>query len=300
MNPRRTLAALLVAVPLSSFAAGCKDAQKDTAAPAQDQTQRDLDLALQPDTTQQPKLADVPLSAPPSAQPAPAAQPDAQAPPAPAPAATPVRRTPPPPPVRTTPRPQPRDEQPQEPAGPRYVTRTAAAGTRFGVRIDDELSTARMQVGDVFTSTLSEAITDSEGNVVIPAGATVYGRVTSATRGHGSTPAALGVTFTSIAFGGDRYSIDGSSVISEPTVQRVGRQSTAETAGKVGAGAAVGAIAGRVLGNSRRATIAGAVIGAGAGTVVAARTAQVDAVISAGSTARIQTDRPISVRRQTD
>ncbi|HET6762742.1 MAG TPA: hypothetical protein VFH27_03695 [Longimicrobiaceae bacterium] len=298
MNPRRTLAALLVAVPLSSFAAGCKDAQKDTAAPAQDQTQRDLDLALQPDTTQQPRLADVPLSAPPTAQPAPAAQPDAQAPPAPAPAPKPVRRTPPPPPTRT--RPEPRPEQPQEPAGPRYVTRTAAAGTRFGVRIDDELSTARMQVGDVFTSTLSEAITDPEGNVVIPAGATVYGRVTSATRGHGSQPATLGVTFTSIAYGGDRYSIDGSSVISEPTVQRVGRQSTAETAGKVGAGAAVGAIAGRVLGNSRRATIAGAVIGAGAGTVVAARTAQVDAVIPAGSSARIQTDRPISVRRQTD
>jgi hypothetical protein len=291
--------------------AGCRDRSGDSAdrkAIEDQQTQRDLDLALQADTTQQPKLADVPLSAPPQQPPAPAAQPAPQAPPAPAPAPSPVHRQTPPPPPRPRPQqpepqprqPQQRDPEPQQPAGPRYVTRTAGAGTTFGVRIDDEVSTERMQVGDVFTATLSEAITDPEGNVVIPAGATVYGRVTSSqVSRRGGESAQIGVTFTSIAYGGDRYSIDGSTVISAPAVRRVSRQSTAETAGKVAGGAAAGAVLGRVLGHSRRSTIAGAVIGAAAGTAVAQGTATVDAIIPAGSSARIQIDHPISVRKET-
>jgi outer membrane biosynthesis protein TonB len=306
MNARRALATLMVALPLSSFVAGCRDNGGDTAdrkALEDQQTQRDLDLALQTDTTQQPRLADVPVTAPPQPQQAPAAQPDPQAPPVPAP--SPVRRpTPPPPPRPRQPAPEPRQPeqapQPSRPAGPSYVTRTAVSGTSFGVRIDDELSTARMQPGDVFTATLSEAITDPEGNVVIPAGATVYGRVTtSQVSRRGGESARIGVAFTSIAYGGDRYSIEGSTVIGEPAVRRVSRQSTAETAGKVAGGAAVGAIAGRVLGHGRGSTIAGAVIGAAAGTAVAAGTAQVDAIIPAGSSARIQIGHPVSVRRQT-
>jgi hypothetical protein len=302
MTLRRTAAAVLVALPLSSLVASCKAKDEDTTnkqAIEQQQTQRDLDLALQPDTTQQPRLQDVPLSAPPAAQQAPTPQPEPKAPPAPAPA--PVRRPPPPPrPRRENPRPQPQEPRQEAPRGPSYVTRTAPAGTTFAVRIDDELSTARMQVGDVFTATLSEAITDPDGNTVIPAGATVYGRVTTAQPSHrGGQSAQLGVTFTSIAYGGDRYSIEGSSVVGQPGVNRVSRQSTAETAGKVAGGAAAGAVLGRILGHSRRSTIAGAVIGAGAGTVVAANTATVDAVIPAGSHATIRTDQPISIRKQT-
>ncbi|MDB4948538.1 MAG: hypothetical protein JWM27_1187, partial [Gemmatimonadetes bacterium] len=211
-------------------------------------------------------------------------------------------RPPPPRPRSETPRPQPREpQQPTRPAGPSYVTRTAPAGTTFAVRINDELSTARMQAGDVFSATLAEAITDPDGNTVIPAGATVYGRVTSSTPSRrGGESAQLGVTFTSIEYGGERYSIGGSSVVEAPAVRRVGRQSTAETAGKVAGGAAVGAVLGRVLGHSRRSTIAGAVIGAGAGTVVAAGTATVDAVIAPGSRATVRTDSPISIRKQTD
>ncbi|MDB4950519.1 MAG: hypothetical protein JWM27_3168, partial [Gemmatimonadetes bacterium] len=86
MTLRRTLAALLVALPLSSFVAGCKGKDGDTTdqqALERQQTQRDLDLALQPDSTQQPKLQDVPLTVPPSQQPTPSAQPAPQAPPAP-------------------------------------------------------------------------------------------------------------------------------------------------------------------------------------------------------------------------
>jgi outer membrane biosynthesis protein TonB len=302
MTLRKAAAALLLALPLSSIVAGCKGKDEDNkpqqTAAADAQTQRDLDLALQPDTTQQPKLQDVPLSAPPQAQQAPTPQPEPQAPPAPAPA--PVRRPPPPPrPREETPRPRPQPQE-QAPRGPSYVTRTAPAGTTFAVRINDELSTARMQPGDVFTATLSEAITDPSGNTVIPAGATVYGRVTTASASRrGGQSASLQVAFTSIEYGGDRFSIEGSSVLAQPSANRVSRQSTAQTAGTVAGGAAAGAVLGRVLGHGRRSTIVGAVIGAGAGTVVAANTATVDAVIPAGSHATVQTDQPISVRKQT-
>ena len=84
MTVRRAAAAMLVAVSLSSAVAACRGKDEDTkaqqTAAANPQTQRDLDLALQPDTTQQPKLQDVPLSAPPQAKQAPTPQPAPQAP----------------------------------------------------------------------------------------------------------------------------------------------------------------------------------------------------------------------------
>jgi hypothetical protein len=289
---RRTLtAAFVLALPLSSLLVACGRGEDtaDRTALEREALQRDLDLALQPDTTPEVALGDVALL-------------DSVAGPAPAPAAG-APRTPAPAPARTQPRAStpsasaPAPSRPAEPAGPRYVTRTAPSGSTFSVRFDEQVST-RQSVGSTFTATLTESLTDASGNTVIPAGATVYGTVTRSTVGHRSGEGAdIGVTFTSIESGGERYPID-VSMVSSPAVRRMNRQGRGQTAATVAGGAAVGAVAGRVLGRSRRATVAGAVIGGAAGTAVAVTTADVDAVISAGTSATARLDGPVRVRRE--
>lgn len=285
---RRTLAAALaLALPVSSLLVAC-DRSGDTADRAaleREALERDLDLALQPDTTPEVALSDVALiDSTTGLTPAPAPSPAAPRTPAPAPAAR----------SRAS---QPAPSRPAEPAGPQYVTRTAPAGSTFSVRFDEQVST-RQGVGSTFTATLTESLTDAQGRTVIPAGATVRGRVTRANAsGRSGQGADIGVTFTSIVHGGETYPID-VSMVSSPTVRRVSRQSRGQTAATVAGGAAVGAVAGRVLGRSRKATVAGAVIGGAAGTAVAVTTHDVDAVIGAGSTATVRLDGPVRVRRE--
>jgi outer membrane lipoprotein SlyB len=66
-------------------------------------------------------------------------------------------------------------------------------------------------------------------------------------------------------------------------------------AGKVGAGAVIGGIAGRVIGGDKTGTIIGAVVGAAAGAAVATETANRDIVVEAGSTVGITLREPLRV-----
>lgn len=288
---RTTLAAaLVIALPLSSLLVACGDGgdTADRAALEREALERDLDLALRPDSTPEVALRDVALldSTLSAADPVPAAaQPQAPAP-APAPAAAPSR-------------PAPAPSRPAAPAGPRYETRTAGSGTPFTVRFNDQLSTRYVNAGSTFSTTLSDDLTDSQGRTVIPAGATVRGRVTRAVASGGGLgrDAALSVTLTSISHGGETYPID-VSMLDAPAVRRVSRQSRGQTAATVAGGAAVGAVAGRVLGGSRRKAAIGAIAGGAAGTAVVVGTHDIDAVIPAGSTATVRLDGPVSVRRR--
>ncbi|HEU0054463.1 MAG TPA: hypothetical protein VFQ39_14850, partial [Longimicrobium sp.] len=159
------------------------------------------------------------------------------------------------------------------------------------LRINEELSAKNDGVGSSFSATLSEPLTTSGGSTVIPAGATVRGQITSVENGR------IGITFTSIRSGGETYPID-ATVVSYPATRRVNRTSTAENVGKVAAGGAVGAIAGRVIGGNRRSTAIGTAVGAAAGGAAAAATQNRDTVIDAGSSATIRLDSSVSVRRE--
>jgi hypothetical protein len=289
MTKLHLIAALLVMPLASTFVAGCsgdKDTRRD--ALEQEALQKELDLALQPDTTVQPDLNDVALDTEGETAPAPA--------PAPA-AATPAPRTPAPvrrqEPRRTEPRPAEPRPEPSAPAAPapsRPVVRSAPAGTEFAVNLDEQLSTHGSAVGESFSATLSEAILASDGSVLIPAGATVNGRVTeSRASSKAGEDAVLRVTFTSISSGGQSYPIDATTV--EVASKLVNRDSNAAKAAKVGGGAVVGAVLGRILGGkSTKATVAGAAVGAAAGTAVAMGTADVDRVIPAGTRATVRLD----------
>lgn len=290
---RKTLAAaLFLALPVSSLLVACGDKgdTPDRAALEREALERDLDLALQPDSTPEVALRDVALiDSTAGAAPAPApGQPQVQAP-APAPqkqAAAPSR-------------PSPAPSRPAEPSGPRYVTRTVPSGTNLTVRFDNQVSTRYASEGSTFSTTLQHDLTDEQGRTVIPAGATVRGRVTRAVASGGGLgrDAALSVTLTSISYQGERYPID-VSMVDAPAVRRDSRQSRGQTAATVAGGAAVGAVAGRVLGRSRRSTAIGTVAGAAAGTAVVVGTHDIDAVIPAGSTATVRLDGPVRVRKE--
>jgi hypothetical protein len=194
---------------------------------------------------------------------------------------------------------EPAPSRPAEPAGPRYVTRTVSSGTSFTVRFDNQVSTRNVSEGSTFTTTLSHDLNDHQGRTVIPAGATVRGRVTRAVASGGGLgrDAALSVTLTSISYRGERYPID-VSMVDAPAVRRQSRQGRGQTAATVAGGAAVGAVAGRVLGRSRRSTAVGAIAGGAAGTAVVVGTHDIDAVIPAGSTATVRLDGPVRVRKE--
>jgi hypothetical protein len=289
MTRKTLVAALALTLPLSSLLVACGDSgdTPDRAALEREALERDLDLALQPDTTPEVALRDVALLDSTSGAAPVTGQPQT---PAPAPRA---------PQAAAPSRPSPAPSRPAEPSGPRYVTRTVSSGTNFTVRFDNQVSTRTASEGSTFTTTLSHDLTDDQGRTVIPAGATVRGRVTRAVASGGGLgrDAALSVTLTSISYGGERYPID-VSMVDAPAVQRRSRQGRGQTAATVAGGAAVGAVAGRVLGGSRRKAAIGAVVGGAAGTAVVVGTHDIDAVIPAGSTATVRLDGPVRVRKE--
>jgi hypothetical protein len=290
MTRKTFVAALALTLPLSSLLVACGDSgdTPDRAALEREALERDLDLALQPDTTPEVALRDVALL-----------DSTAGATPAPAPAAAQPQAPAPAPQAAAPSRPAPAPSRPAQPSGPRYVTRTVSSGTSFTVRFDNQVSTRTASEGSTFTTTLSHDLTDDQGRTVIPAGATVRGRVTRAVASGGGLgrDAALSVTLTSISYGGERYPID-VTMVDAPAVQRRSRQGRGQTAATVAGGAAVGAVAGRVLGRSRRDAAIGAVVGGAAGTAVVVGTHDIDAVIPAGTTATVRLDGPVRVRKE--
>lgn len=284
MHKRNAWGAMLLVLPLAIVPAACSDKGNDSREALQeDELDRELDLALQGDSVPA-TFEDTAIGLAPSKEGTPSR--------APTPTTRPRNPNPTP---RPAPSPAPSRPEPA-PSAPRTVTSTVPSGTTFAITLNETLSTRANSPGDAFTATLQEPIMDASGNVVVPAGATVRGRVTSVDKSDrvGET-GVLHIGFESIAFGGKSYPLDATVVEANP--QRKTRQSTGEQAGKVAAGAAAGAILGRVIGKSTKSTIAGAAVGAAAGTAIAMGTADVDVVLPAGSTMRVRMDGPISVRR---
>ena len=277
--------ALLLALPLTLTAVACGDNDERDAL-NEDELGRELDMALQSDTTPS-VFEDTAQGLAPTTDPVP---------PQPAPTTRPVTRRPQNTPT-PTPRPAPTSRTPAPaPSAPRTVTSSVASGTTFAVTLNETLSTSRNTAGDGFTATLSENILDSNGDVLIPAGATVRGRVTSVNKSDNVTETGvLHVAFESISFGGKSYPLE--ATVTQANAQRKTRQSTTEQAGKVAAGAAAGAIIGKVLGKSTSSTLKGAAIGAAAGTAIAMGTSDVDVVLPAGSEMRVRLDAPIQIRK---
>jgi hypothetical protein len=218
-------------------------------------------------------------------QPAPAAEDTAQAvaPPPPPPADP----TPPPPPQPSLP-PAP----PPPPPVPAFRNITVPVDTTLPIRITQTLDSATTQQGDTFTGVLASDIV-LDNLVVLRQGTPVSGRVSAVQEAaHYKGSSLLTVELTSINQRGERLPITTDSY----SVQGKGRG--ANTAEKVGGGAAVGAILGGILGGGKGAAIgaaAGGGVGAGANTVTRGEQVQ----IASESLIRFQLNSPLLVRVST-
>ena len=175
------------------------------------------------------------------------------------------------------------------------MSSTIEAGSSLSVTLDQELNTKTSQVGDVFTATVSAPVI--VGNrVAVPAGATVTGQVTAVQASGGSgEDAILKVAFSSITVDGEMFPVSMSVAAANPTKKN--RDGTAETVGKIGIGAAAGAILGRVIGGNSTGTVVGGAIGAAAGTAIVLGSADSDAVLAQGSAMTLTVDEDLTVRR---
>ncbi len=198
------------------------------------------------------------------ASPEPPAQPDVpvaavlQPPPSDPPAAAPAPSIAPPPPA-TSP------VQVAPPAPPVPVKHVVQSGTVLSVRLIDSLDSARNKEGDTFRATLKVPLT-VDGDVVIPAGADVEGRVAEVSNaGRFSGHSELNLELTKLTSNGTVYPLQTQGY------DRSGNSRGKGTAETVGGGAVLGAIIGAIAGGGKGAGI-GTAAGAGAGGATRAAT----------------------------
>ena len=176
---------------------------------------------------------------------------------------------------------------PPPPPPPKPVT--VAAGSNIAIRLIDTIDSEKNQTGQSFRATLDSPLVDENGNVVVPAGYDVVGRldeVKSAGRFAGQSDVIM--SLTQLKVNGRAYNLQTSQY------SRKGSSRGKATAAKVGGGAAVGAILGGLLGGGKGAAI-GATVGAGAGTGVSAATKGQQIVLPSETVLNFQLQAPLSV-----
>ena len=147
------------------------------------------------------------------------------------------------------------------------------AGTSIRIRMVDRLSSEQNQIGDTFRGTLDAPI-EVNGRVLYPSGADVMGRVTDVhPTGRLSEPGELNLVLNTVSSG-----TVAASIHVEPLVIK-GESHAKSNVGKIGGGAALGAVIGAIAGGGKGAaigTLAGGAAGTGAAAATGKRPATVD------------------------
>lgn len=231
--------------------------------------------------------------APPPPSPAPAPKPAKEKKvPAAASKPAPIVQVPPPPSQTaeaTPPPPTPAPLPPPPPPPPAFRTITIPPNTTIPVRITQTLDSATTQQGDPFSGTIaSDVIVD--GLVAIRQGTQVSGRVSAVQEAaHFKGNSLLTIELTGI----NRR--DGNLAVTTQPYSVQGKGRGANTAEKVGGGAAVGAILGGILGGGKGAAI-GAAAGGGTGAGVNAITRGQQVQIPSETHVRFQLENTLSLR----
>jgi len=186
----------------------------------------------------------------------------------------------PPPAPRRPPRPAPPPPPPSGTKAPARQGGTLDAGTEIATTLTDSIHSAWNGPGDRVTARVNDDVMDA-GRVVIPAGSVVTYRIDAigpaTSRGERGT---LGITAESVRIGGRTYPMSGTA--SDYNFEMKARSINAGDVATAAGGAAIGAIIGRVIGG-KTGTIVGAVGGGAAGTAVAAKNADRDIIVHAGT-----------------
>jgi len=165
---------------------------------------------------------------------------------------------------------------------------TIPTGTRLTIRTIDAIDSDRNRVGDKFAATLDQPIYVND-QLVVPRGASVYGRLEEAKEaGHLAGKAQLRLSLTGIVINGQTYGL------TTGDYELSGKSRTANTAAKVGGGAALGAVIGAIAGGGKGAAI-GAGVGAGAGTAVQVATKGDQVHVPSETLLEFSLDQPVTV-----
>jgi hypothetical protein len=179
---------------------------------------------------------------------------------------------------------QPATQPNQPPVGIRVP-----AGTELAIRINQRISVKTSRAGDRFNGEVVEPVL-SNGNVVIPRGAPVSGRVDEAhRRGHFKGRSILELRLTSMTLGGYQYNLDTHDDVM--TKRGKGRRSAGLIGGMTGAGMLIGGIATGGVGLA-----IGAAAGAGTGTALAGGTGNRDIDIPAESIVHFRLADPLVIQ----
>jgi len=165
---------------------------------------------------------------------------------------------------------------------------TVPAGTRLMVRTIDAIDSSKNQVRDKFLATLEQAL--YVNNVLVaPRGADVYGRLEEVkAAGSIAGKSELKLALTGIVINGQTVAL------STGDYELSGKSRGANTAKKVGGGAAAGAVIGAIVGGGKGAAI-GAGVGAGAGTAVQVMTKGEQVHVPSETLLEFSLDQPVTV-----
>ena len=198
------------------------------------------------------------------------------------PAAEPVAQ-----PVAVRPKPQPKPKPkpaaPKPAPAPAPAPKLVATGTVLATAIDAEISSKVNKAGERVTTTVSSDIKDATGRLLIPAGSKVMLTISEIheSENKGDNTGKLTLTPTSVQINGESYALAGTAVALDRYLKS--RPTNGGDVAKVGAGTAIGAVAGRVIGGNTKGAVIGGLIGGAIGTQRAIQTHDRDVIVPAGS-----------------
>jgi hypothetical protein len=169
---------------------------------------------------------------------------------------------------------------------------TAPAGTSATVHLDTALDSATAQVGQEVSATLAADLTDSAGDVVLPAGTHLTGSVTEA------VPAKKVDKKSALAFQLNTAHLhDGTRVPISMGTRLEGKGWTKKDGAIIGGSAAGGALLGQILGGDTKSTAAGAVLGGAIGSGVSMSKKGEDVSLPASTEMSLHLEGPVTVER---
>jgi hypothetical protein len=185
---------------------------------------------------------------------------------------------------------------------------TVSSGTTFRVRMNNSISSKTARVGDTFTTTVTEPVYSSTGEVVIPTGSTVTGRVDSVIPAKkGGDPGQIGVRFTSVrlptgrtrAINGSLTDLDSKSAKSDNESVASGDKMKYRKPIFIGGGGVGGAIIGGAIGGGKGALIGG-ILGAAGGLLGERMTKGEEALVKSGTEFGVYLNQAVSMPRWTE
>jgi len=158
---------------------------------------------------------------------------------------------------------------------------TIPAGSVLSLASNEKVCTNTFKVGQRFTASVSSPVSGSNG-AMIPAGATANVEVTELKRSENANDEIkMGFRVVSVSFGGHTYPV--SATTTEADVSRVKNQPKSKDVQKVAGGAAIGAIAGQIIGKNAKSTVIGGAIGAATGAIAAKTTSNYEGCVNSGA-----------------